>query len=97
MIIKNGTDQKIEKRKAVFGITGDVYVVGPGNYMESLESHRRLYPESTATTIEEAETERILFMEREEIERRLAAEEEAARLEAEEEDSDAEYQEGDDE
>jgi len=61
MIIKDKTNLKVEKDKAVFGITGDVYLVN--HCMESLESHK-LYMQqngeiSNATTIEEAEQERI--------------------------------------
>lgn len=74
MIIRDGSDQKIERMKYKLGLTGDVYLVGQ-NYIESLESHRRLIPGSTAETIEEAEQERLSF---------IAAEEEArAKAEAE--------------
>lgn len=62
MIYQDGTNSKIEETKRIFKITGDVYVVGAGNYMESLESHKRLFPQSTATTIEEAEKERIALI-----------------------------------
>lgn len=77
MIYKDGTNAKIESLKDRLGLTGDVYLVGQ-NYMESLESHKRLLPESTATTIEEAEAERLAFMEAErEMLAKLAAEAEA--------------------
>lgn len=64
MIIKNKTNSKVESLKARLGLTGDVYMVGQ-NYIESLESHKRLIPNSTATTIEEAEQERLAYMEAE--------------------------------
>lgn len=77
MIYKDGTNAKIESLKDRLGLTGDVYLVGQ-NYMENLESHKRLLPESTATTIEEAEAERLAFMEAErEMLAKLAAEAEA--------------------
>lgn len=77
MIYKDGTNAKIESLKDRLGLTGDVYLVGQ-NYMESLESHKRLLPESTAATIEEAEAERLAFMEAErEMLAKLAAEAEA--------------------
>lgn len=58
MIVKNFTDMKIERHKIKLGVKGDVYVFN-GVHIESLESHKRLYPESTATTIEEAYAERV--------------------------------------
>ena len=60
MIIKDGTNSNIEQHKQKLGVTGDVYLVN-GHLMESLASHRKLFPDSTATTIEEAEAERIAF------------------------------------
>lgn len=71
MIIKDGTNPKVEEIKETLGLTGDVYI-DDANHIESLYSHIRLmtdynYP-STATTIEEAEIERIAF--EEEMERR---------------------------
>ena len=71
MIIRDGTNPKIEEIKETLGISGDVYI-DDANHIESLYSHIRLmtdynYP-STATTIEEAEIERIAF--EEEMERR---------------------------
>ena len=66
MIIRNNTDPKIEGYKRKMGLTGDVYMVG--HFIESLESHKRLIPQSTATTIEEAEEEREVY----EVERELA-------------------------
>jgi hypothetical protein len=66
MIIKDKTNLKVEKDKAVFGITGDVYLVN--HCMESLESHKVYMQQngeiSNATTIEEAEQERIEIDER---------------------------------
>lgn len=63
MIYKDGTNATIERMKSKLGITGDVYVVGEGNYIENLEGHKILIPDSTATTIEEAETERLAYIE----------------------------------
>ena len=61
MIVRDGTDPKIEKYKETVGITGDVYIVEDIK-IESLESHRRLLSSygftPRATTIEEAEVER---------------------------------------
>lgn len=71
MIIRDGTNPKIEEIKETLGISGDVYI-DDANHIESLYSHIRLLTEnnypSTATTIEEAEVERYAF--EEEMERR---------------------------
>lgn len=71
MIIRDGTNPKIEAIKETYGISGDVYI-DDANHIESLYSHIRLLTEnnypSTATTIEEAEVERYAF--EEEMERR---------------------------
>ena len=84
MIIKDGTNEKIESLKDRLGLTGDVYLVGQ-NYIENLESHKRLLPDSTAETIEEAEQERLAFMEAErEMLAKLAAEAEEQRKAEEE-------------
>lgn len=63
MIIRNFTNMAIEKHKIKLGLKGDVYVYN-GINIESLESHKQLYPDSTATTIEEAYAERVAFEER---------------------------------
>lgn len=64
MIIRDGTNPKIEEIKETLGISGDVYI-DDANHIESLYSHIRLLTEynypSTATTIEEAELERVDF------------------------------------
>ena len=60
MIMKDGTDARIEQHKAKLGLTGDVYIYGD-HYIEDLEGHRRLIPESTAATIEEAYAERVEY------------------------------------
>lgn len=60
MIIKNGSNITIENHKAKLGLTGDVYLVN-NHFLESLESHKKLFPASRATTIEEAENERIAY------------------------------------
>ena len=66
MIYRDGKNPRIEKWKQEFHLKGDVYVIN--HFIESLESHRKLFPESRAATIEEAEHERIVFM-KEEAER----------------------------
>jgi hypothetical protein len=60
MIIKNGTNQKIEKLKERLGLTGDVYVYN-NHFIESLESHKKLIPNSKATDINEAFVERVQY------------------------------------
>lgn len=88
MIIKNGTNSNIEQHKQKLGLTGDVYLVN-GHLLESLESHRRLFPDSTATTIEQAESERITFEQEQErirLEQAAQAEQERITAQATEED-----------
>ena len=63
MIVRDGLNPKVDKWKKELGIKGDVYIIG--HFIESLESHRALFPNSTANTIEEAEFERKNFMEEE--------------------------------
>ena len=60
MIYKNNTNADIERHKARLGLTGDVYLIN-GVHIESLASHKKVFPESTATTIEEAERERLAY------------------------------------
>ncbi len=60
MIIKDGTNPKIEKLKTRLGLTGDVYLYN-NHFVENLESHKRLIPNSTATTISEAFVERVEY------------------------------------
>lgn len=82
MIIKNGTNANIEKHKQKLGLTGDVYLVND-HFMESLESHHRLFPGSTATTIEDAMAERIAYeQEQERIRLEQAAQAEQERITA---------------
>lgn len=79
MIITNGANEQIERLKARAGIAGDVYLVRE-HLMESLVSHKRLFPDSQATTIQEAEQERIAYEEEQDAIReaeRLAAQQEA--------------------
>lgn len=96
MIIKDGTNSNIEQHKQKLGVSGDVYLVN-GHLMESLASHRRLFPDSTATTIEEAEAERIAFEQEQEricLEQAAQAEQERITARAAEEgESDEEAQE----
>lgn len=65
MIYKDGENAKVEQLKAKLGITGDVYIVGDGNYIENLAGHKVLIPDSAAATIEEAEAERLAYIEEE--------------------------------
>ena len=82
MIIKNGTNSNIEQHKQKLGLTGDVYLVN-GHLLESLESHHRLFPDSTATTIEDAMAERIAYeQEQERIRLEQAAQAEQERITA---------------
>ena len=74
MIIKDKTNPNIERHKQRLGLTGDVYIVND-LFIESLESHKVLIPTSTATTIEEAEQERIQYEQMKEEERKQLAEE----------------------
>lgn len=76
MIVKSNTDATIERHKARLGLKGDVYVID-GKYIESLTSHRRLIPNSTAANIKEAEAERIVYEAELEEQRRKVAEETA--------------------
>lgn len=73
MIKPNGTDPKVEKHKQKLGLSGDAYLLD-GHLLETLESHKRLFPDSRATTIQEAEAERIAY---EEEQARIRAEESA--------------------
>ena len=67
MIVKDGTDPVIEERKRRLGLHGDVYIIEKDGVklIEDLDGHKRLLNSmgvvSTATTIEEAEIERIAF------------------------------------
>ena len=79
MIVKDETNENIERHKQKLGLTGDVYLLGV--QIESLESHKRLIPTSTVTTIEEAEVERIAYeeelkREREELAKQFEEEQE---------------------
>ena len=57
MIYRDNTDPVIERRKAALGLSGDVYIYND-HFIEDMDGHRRLIPESTAATIEEAYAER---------------------------------------
>jgi hypothetical protein len=61
---------QVERWKKEFGLKGDVYIYK--HNIESLESHRKLFPNSIAATIEEAELERALF-EKAELQKRIEA------------------------
>lgn len=63
MVYKPGENLRIEKVKAHFNITGNVYLVG--DVMHNLESHKHEFPDSTATNIWEAEREYIAYLEEE--------------------------------
>ena len=62
MIVVSGTNSKIEKYKSIHGLKGDVYIIKPGNLIETLESHKVLFPDSTATTLEEAEAYHVQYL-----------------------------------
>jgi len=95
MIVKSGTNLKVEIYKKKLNLTGDVYIVND-HLIANLASHKALIPDSTATTIEEAEAERITYEAALEAERIAAAEaaakaaQEEAEAQAEEETSDKE-------
>ena len=63
MVIKDKADANIERHKQRLGLVGDVYLIN-GVLIEDLYTHRLLIPTSIATTIEEAEQERIEYEER---------------------------------
>lgn len=60
MIVKDGTNPKIEKLKARLGLTGDVYLYN-NHFVENLESHKKLIPNSVVTNISEAFVERVEY------------------------------------
>lgn len=60
MIIKDNTNQDVERMKANLGLSGNVYLYN-NHFMESLKSHKNLITSSTATTIEEAYAERVQY------------------------------------
>lgn len=70
MIVRDGMNPQVERWKKEFGLKGDVYIYK--HNIESLESHRQLFPNSIAATIEEAELERALF-EKAELQKRIEA------------------------
>lgn len=76
MIIYNGTNPTIEKHKAKLGISGDVYLVD-GHFMESLESHKKMFPNSEATDISQAQAERVIYEQEQRNLREAQAKEEA--------------------
>ena len=84
MVIQNQTNEAIERHKAKLGLKGDVYLVN-GHLLESLESHKRLFPESKVKTIFEAEAERVAYEEEQERIRQILAEEEQQPEEEEDE------------
>ena len=76
-IIRDKTNKVMQRHKTIHGISGDVYVITPGNIIESLASHKKLFPESTATTIEEAGAYHAQYLTNLAEKRRLAAEQDA--------------------
>ena len=78
MIIKDKTDNQVEKLKAKAHITGDCYLIN-GHLLESLESHNRTFG-LNAKTIEEAEQQRLELIAQAEEEARLRALEEEEEL-----------------
>ena len=89
MVIQDKTNEQIERHKAKLGLTGDVYLVN-GHLLESLESHKRLFPESNAKTIFEAETERVAYEEEQERIRQILAEQQQEEEQPEIEDEEPE-------
>lgn len=81
MIYLDGTDETVEKHKKKLGITGDVYIVN--HFINSLESHKKFFTDSTATTIEEAQTEMENYLLEEEEKQKAAMEEAQAQAEEE--------------
>ena len=92
MVIQNQTNEAIERHKAKLGLTGDVYLV-KDHFIESLESHKRLFPNSQAKTIYEAEAERVAYEEEQERIRQILAEEARLKEEAEEQEQETENEE----
>jgi len=60
MIYRDGINVQIENFKKKLGLIGDVYLVKE-HEISDLINHKILIPSSTATTIEEAEAERIAY------------------------------------
>lgn len=60
MIIREKSNFKIEKVKQKLGLFGDVYIID--NIIESLDSHKKIVPNSNAKTIEQAEEERRIIL-----------------------------------
>ena len=73
MIVKDKTDVKIEEIKKQLKLEGDVYVYN-NHFVENLESHKHLIPNSEATTIEEAYEERIKWEEEQKEQRKMSFE-----------------------
>ena len=63
MIVRNNTNPEVERLKKKAGITGDCYLIN-GHLLESLASHNKTF-HSNCQTIEEAEAERLHFLEEE--------------------------------
>lgn len=81
MIVKDGTNPKIEELKARLGLTGDVYLYN-NHFVENLESHKKLIPNSVATNISEAFVERVEYeIEQEKIREEMQKEQNAEREE----------------
>lgn len=62
MIIKDCVDAVIELHKQKLNLKGDVYIYN-NHFIESLQSHKNLIPNSNAQTIEEAYNERVQYEE----------------------------------
>jgi len=60
VIIRDESNLEIEKVKQKLGLVGDVYIID--NIIESLASHKKIVPNSTAKTIEQAEEERRIIL-----------------------------------
>lgn len=65
--------KQLERMKKNLGLSDEVYVYNE-HFIESLESHKNLIPESTATTIEEAYEERVQWEQEQAEKRRIEME-----------------------
>lgn len=78
---EGSTPAKVESHKKAHGLTGDIYIVN--HYIANLESHKKFFTDSTATTIEEAQTEMENYLLEEEAKQKAAMEEAQAQAEEE--------------
>lgn len=60
MIYRSGENEQVDILKTKFGLQGRVYLVG--DVIQSLESHKKMFPNSSATNILEAEEEYLAYL-----------------------------------